>query len=89
MKRCSSCHRPLVIPGHGRRQTSSPTTPGPTASPASSKTAMSIPSAGPPSEQLSSSWIGVGAKKQPPTSEPPEMLMIGQRPPPTSSMSQA
>ena len=79
----------FVIPGHGRRQTSSPTWSGPSGSPSSPNTATSIPSAGPPSEQASSSPTGVGASRQPQTSEPPENVDHRAAPPPTSSASQS
>jgi len=32
-----------------------------------------------------SGWFGIGMRKQPQISVPPEMLMIGQSPPPTAS----
>ena len=48
---------------------------------------MSMPSAGPPSDEALSPSIGIGIKKQPPTSVPPERLTIGNRPSPTSRSS--
>ena len=48
---------------------------------------MAMPRAGPPSEQALIGTTGVGERKHAPTSVPPEQLMIGQRPPPTSSKS--
>src|SRR4029450_9441257 len=71
--------------GHGFRQTSSPTSPGPATVPSGRNTATSIPSAGPRSEQGSSGRIGGGDRKQAPPSVPPDRLMIGSRPSPTSS----
>ena len=44
-----------------------------------------MPSAGPPSEQGEIAWGTWGERKQAPTSVPPEMLITGQRPPPTTS----
>src|SRR6266516_873244 len=77
------------MPGNGRRQTSSPTSPLSTSErPASSTTSIAMPSAGPPSEQVLIGVAGVGERKQAPTSVPPEQLMIGQRPPPTARCSQ-
>jgi hypothetical protein len=75
---------PRVIPGHGLRHTSSPTSPGPTGDPEASNTSTSIPRAGPRNVQALRSVMGSGDRKQAPTSVPPEMLMIGHRPPPTS-----
>src|SRR5215207_593100 len=75
------------MPGNGFRQTSSPTSPR-TERPFASTTSIAIPSAGPPREQDLIGVAGVGDRKQAPTSVPPEQLMIGQRPPPTSSKSQ-
>src|SRR6266545_6451531 len=75
---------PRVIPGQGFLQTNSPTSPGPTGLPLASQMSMSMPSAGPRSVQGLSSVMGRGDRKQAPTSVPPEMLMIGQRPPPTT-----
>src|SRR6266511_3399566 len=75
------------MPGNGRRQTSSPTSPR-TERPSASTTSIAIPSAGPPSESSLIGIAGVGERKQAPTSVPPEQLMIGQRPPPTLSKSQ-
>src|SRR5436309_5805837 len=85
--RSESCQKPRVIPGNGLRQTSSPTSPR-TGSPSESTTSIAIPSAGPPSEQVLIGIATVGERKQAPTSVPPEQLMIGQRPPPTTSCSQ-
>src|SRR5438128_12133858 len=75
---------PRVIAGHGFLQTSSPTSPAGTGFPSGPHTSMSMPSAGPRSVHGFSSFIGSGERKQAPTSVPPEMLMIGHRPPPTS-----
>src|SRR5437660_8610970 len=76
---------PRVIPGHGFVQTSSPTSPAGSDLPSGPYTSIAIPSAGPPSVQGRSGVRGVGDKKHAPTSVPPEMLMIGQRAPPTTS----
>src|SRR6266498_3545815 len=75
------------MPGNGRRQTSSPTSPR-SGRPSESTTSIAIPSAGPPSEQALIGTAGDGERKHAPTSVPPEQLMIGQRPPPTCSKSQ-
>src|SRR4029450_12749257 len=75
------------MPGNGFRQTSSPTSPR-TELPSGSTTSIAIPSAGPPSEHALIGIAGVGDRKHAPTSVPPEQLMIGHRPPPTSSKSQ-
>src|SRR5690348_18371128 len=75
------------MPGNGRRQTSSPTSPR-IDRPSASTTSIAIPSAGPPSEHVLIGAATVGERKQAPTSVPPEQLMIGQRPPPTCSKSQ-
>ena len=85
--RSGSRQNPRVIPGNGLRQTSSPTSPR-TELPSESTTSIAIPSAGPPSEHALIGIAGVGERKHAPTSVPPEQLMIGQRPPPTSSKSQ-
>src|SRR4051812_21012409 len=78
------------MPGKGLRQTSSPTSPVSTSElPSASTTSMSMPSAGPPSEHALIGIAGVGERKQAPISVPPEQLMIGHRPPPTRSKSQA
>jgi hypothetical protein len=69
------------------RQTSSPTSPR-TGRPSASTTSIAIPSAGPPSEHALIGSATVGDRKQAPTSVPPEQLMIGQRPPPTTWCSQ-
>src|SRR5438876_6410799 len=74
------------MPGNGLRQTSSPTSPR-NEFPSASTTSIAIPSAGPPSEQALIGIATVGERKQAPTSVPPEQLMIGHRPPPTSSKS--
>ena len=74
---------PRVIPGHGFVQTSSPTSPR-TGLPSGPKTSTAIPSAGPPSEHAFSGWTTAGDRKHAPTSVPPEKLMTGQRPPPTT-----
>src|SRR5438067_11027091 len=85
--RSGSRQNPRVIPGNGRRQTSSPTSPR-TDRPSESTTSIAIPSAGPPSEHALIGSAAVGERKQAPTSVPPEQLMIGQRPPPTCLSSQ-
>ena len=72
------------MPGHGFVQTSSPTCPR-TGRPASSNTSTAIPSEGPPSDIGFSGSTGWGERKHAPTSVPPEMLITGQRPPPTTS----
>src|SRR5689334_25239437 len=72
------------MPGHGFVHTNSPTAPR-TGRPSSSNTSTAIPNDGPPSEHGDSDCTGCGDKKQAPTSVPPEMLMIGSRPPPTTS----
>ena len=77
--------RPRVMPGQGCVHTSSPTSPAPAGVPSGPNTSTSMPSAGPPSVQGLSSLIGCGDRKHAPTSVPPERLMIGSRPPPTSS----
>jgi len=46
---------------------------------------MFIPNPGPPSVQGFKDWIGIGIRKHPQISVPPEMLMIGVSPPPTFS----
>src|SRR5436190_18577436 len=69
--------------GHGFVHTSSPTSPGATGLPSASHTSTAMPSAGPRSVHGFSSLIGSGERKHAPTSVPPEMLMIGHRPPPT------
>src|SRR5438874_13452200 len=74
------------MPGNGLRQTSSPTSPR-TDRPSTSPTSIAIPRAGPPSEQALIGIAGVGERKQAPTSVPPEQLMIGHLPPPTSAKS--
>src|SRR5438552_15695700 len=71
------------MPGNGFRQTSSPTSPR-TDRPSESTTSIAIPSAGPPSEHALIGSAAVGERKQAPTSVPPEQLMMGQRPPPTT-----
>src|SRR6185503_3591752 len=85
--RSGSRQKPRVMPGNGLRQTSSPTSPR-TELPSASTTSIAIQSAGPPREQALIGIATVGERKQAPTSVPPEQLMIGQRPPPTSSKSQ-
>src|SRR3954467_4975169 len=72
--------------GHGLVQTSSPTSPGAPVLPAGPHTSTAIPGDGPRSVAGFSDVIGSGARKHAPTSVPPEMLMIGHRPPPTSFM---
>src|SRR3954471_22235175 len=67
--------------GHGRRQTSSPTTPR-TGLQSSSTTSTAHPSAGPPNEHGAMGSTTWGARKHP-TSVPPLTLITGQRPPPT------
>src|SRR6266705_311698 len=79
---------PRVMAGHGFVQTSSPTSPGLTGFPSGPHTPTSMPSAGPPRVQDFRSEMGRGERKQAPTSVPPEMLMMGQRPPPTSFRNQ-
>src|ERR687885_777180 len=74
--------------GHGFLHTSSPTSPDGTGVPSGPHTSMSIPSAGPRNVHGFSSVTGSGDRKHAPTSVPPEMLMIGHRPPPTSLNSQ-
>src|SRR5437867_2604400 len=80
------------MPGNGFLQTSSPTSPKDRPArrerASESTTSIAIPRAGPPSEQALMGIAGVGARKQAPTSVPPEQLMIGQRLPPTRSNSQ-
>src|SRR5581483_2204343 len=77
------------MPGKGRRQTSSPTSPVPTSeAPLSSTTSIAIPSAGPPTEHALIGSITVGDRKQAPTSVPPLQLITGTREAPTSSKSQ-
>src|SRR5581483_11065926 len=84
-----SRQKPRVMPGNGRRQTSSPTSPVPTSDvPSSSTMSIAMPSAGPPTEHAAIGSIGVVDRKHAPTSVPPEQLMIGTRAPPTSSKSQ-
>ena len=78
------CHKPRVMPGHGFVHTSSPTSPR-TGWPSSSNTSTAMPSAGPPSEHGDSGCTTCGDRKHAPTSVPPEMLMTGHRPPPTTS----
>src|SRR5487761_835392 len=75
---------PRVIPGHGRRQTSSPTSPR-TALPAASTTSMSSPSAGKPTDTALTGSVTIVVRKHAPTSVPPEQLTIGTREPPTFS----
>src|SRR5688500_9252176 len=72
--------------GHGCLHTSSPTEPR-TERPSESKTSTSMPSDGPPSEHTLIGSTGYGARNAPPTSVPPEKLMIGRRRPPTVSAS--
>ena len=84
--RSGSPQTPHVIAGQGWRQTSSPSCPR-TGRPSASKTSTSIPSDGPPSEQGLIGSTGNGERKAPPTSVPPEKLMIGTRPSPTVSLS--
>src|SRR5947199_6270875 len=72
------------MPGQGLVHTSSPTSPR-TELPASSNTSTAMPSAGPPSEHGDSGATTWGDRKHAPTSVPPEMLMIGHRPSPTTS----
>src|SRR5689334_5121733 len=79
---------PRVMAGHGCVHTSSPTSPRATGFPSGPHTSTSIPSAGPRTVHDFSPVIGSGERKQAPTSVPPEMLMIGQRAPPTVSNSQ-
>src|SRR5918998_1177359 len=72
--------------GHGCLQTSSPTEPR-AELPSVSKTSTSMPSEGPPSEHGFSGSTGYGARNAPPTSVPPEKLITGRSPRPTSSAS--
>ena len=72
------------MPGQGRVHTSSPTSPR-MGRPASSYTSTAIPRAGPPSDMGLMGCTGWGDRKHAPTSVPPEMLITGQRPPPTTS----
>src|SRR4051812_28352819 len=77
------------MPGNGRRQTSSPTSPVPTSErPSSATTSIAIPSTGPPSEHALIGSDGTGDRKHAATSVPPEKLMIGTRERPTFSYSQ-
>src|SRR5438034_8711985 len=85
--RSGSRQNPRVMPGNGFRQTSSPTSRR-TERPSESTTSIAIPSAGPPREHALIGIATVGERKQAPTSVPPEQLMMGQRPPPTTSCSQ-
>src|SRR4051794_38109006 len=79
-----SFQSPRVMPGHGRRHTSSPTAPR-TDAPSASTTSMSCPSAGKPSATgLIGSVMHVD-RKQAPTSVPPLMFTIGTRDSPTVS----
>ena len=55
------------------------------ARPSSSNTSTAMPSAGPPSEHGEIGSTTCGDRKHAPTSVPPEMLITGQRPPPTTS----
>src|SRR3954468_8187168 len=75
---------PRVIDGHGLVHTSSPTSPGATGFPSGSHTSTAMPGVGPRSVVGFSEVVGSGDRKQAPTSVPPEMLMIGHLPPPTS-----
>src|SRR5947208_13101485 len=75
---------PRVMPGHGFVHTSSPTSPGGSGFPSGPYTSIAMPSAGPPSVHGRSGVNGVGDRKHAPTSVPPEILMIGQRPSPRS-----
>src|SRR4051812_43075226 len=72
------------MPGQGAVQTSSPTSPR-AGLPSSSYTSTAMPSAGPPNDMGLMGSTGWGDRKQAPTSVPPEMLMTGHRPPPTTS----
>src|ERR1700731_2778778 len=86
MYRAGSPHTPRVIAGHGWRQTSSPSSLR-IDLPLASNTSTSIPSEGPPSEQGLIGSTTNGARNAPPTSVPPEKLMIGTRRLPTVSLS--
>src|ERR671937_3328665 len=77
---------PRVIAGHGRLQTSSPTSPR-TDSPFSSNTSRSSPSAGNPSATGLIGSVMQVVRKHAPTSVPPEMFTIGARREPTFSKS--
>src|SRR6185437_14450128 len=85
--RSGSRQNPRVMPGNGLRQTSSPTS-SRTGLPSTSTTSIAIPSAGPPREQALIGSARQADRKQAPTSVPPEQLMIGHGPPPTTSCSQ-
>ncbi len=74
------------MPGNGRRQTSSPTSPR-TGRPSASTTSMSSPSAGKPSETGLIGSVIATERKQAPTSVPPDRFTIGTRPRPTRSCS--
>ena len=78
---------PRVIPGQGRLQTSSPTSPR-TGVPSGPYTSMSWPSAGKPSATGLIGSVTQVVRKQAPTSVPPEQFTIGVVPPPTLSKSQ-
>ena len=79
-----SLNSPRVMPGHGFVHTSSPTSPR-TGWPSSSNTSTAMPSDGPPSEHGVIGCTTCGDRKHAPTSVPPEMLITGHRPPPTTS----
>src|SRR5690349_5831301 len=72
------------MPGHGFVHTSSPTAPR-NGLPVSSNTSTARPRHGPPNDIGLMGLIGCCERKHAPTSVPPEMLMTGQRPPPTTS----
>src|SRR2546423_8183105 len=78
---------PRVIPGHGRLQTSSPTSPR-RGRPSGPKTSVSWPSAGKPSATGFAGSVMQVARKHAPTSVPPDSFTIGTPPPPTCSASQ-
>src|ERR671924_1133586 len=75
------------MPGHGRLQTSSPTSPR-TDAPSGPNTSMSCPNAGNPSATGLIGSVMHVARKHAPTSVPPDSFTIGTRPPPTLSNSQ-
>src|SRR5579863_8146904 len=78
---------PRVIPGHGWRQTSSPTSPRIEVPPAST-TSMSSPTAGKPTDTGLIGSVTIVVRKHAPTSVPPEQLTIGTLEPPTLLNSQ-
>src|ERR1051326_2794192 len=81
---CASFQMPRVMDGAGLVQTRYPMRPR-TGRPFSSTTSVAIPGAGAPSVHGFSSCMGSGNRNEPTISVPPEMLMMGQLPPPTRS----